>query len=55
MFNDGFCSESGLSVVTAQICRPTALCVLGQSKYVINNCEDFKMNALKFTREIPCR
>ena len=47
MFNDVFYSDNGLSVLTADICRPAALCVLGCSKYIINNFEDFKMNASK--------
>jgi hypothetical protein len=52
MFNDGFCSDNGFSVVTSEICLRAALCVLGCSKFVIKNFVD---KCLKITREIPYR
>jgi len=52
MFNDGFYSDNGLSVVTAEICRRTALCVLGCSKFIIKNFVD---KCLRIMREIPYR
>jgi len=52
MFNDGFCSDNALGVVTAEVCQRTALCVVEYSKFVI---KIFVNKCLKITREIPYR